>query len=257
MSKISLYVFLFVLPCLLVGCYTPESSGSKLMTMTTEAIPTFELKDEGEADIVEQMVNGRYEYRKNLQLLADYYMEAGNNLKYRWAKKELEGFDRPIKYHYIAEGAVAGAELKPKDMIYDADTLYGDARGLEKKARWLIFVNDSQLRLALAKYDQLIREYPTSDKIDDAAYRAAGIYEHFGEYSIAVLYYQRTYQWNPRTTEPATYREAYVLDIHLNHIAEALELYKVSLKDDNLPDYYRNFAEQRIAVFSDKEQDEQ
>ena len=57
-----------------------------------------------------------------------------------------------------------------------------------KKARELIIItNEDMLRVALDKYNQLIRKHPPSDKIDDAAYRAAGIYEYFKDYTIAIL----------------------------------------------------------------------
>ena len=55
------------------------------------------------------------------------------------------------------------------------------------------------LRAALRKYGELISQYPTSDKIDDAAYKMARIHEGFGDYTIALAFYQRAYQWDAAT----------------------------------------------------------
>ena len=92
--------------------------------------------------------------------------------------------------------------------------------------QFVVLKDENLLRMALDKYNQLISKFPTSDKIDDAAFRAAGIYEHFKDYSIAVQYYQRTYQWDPQTIYPAKYKAAFILDQRLHRRAEALQLYQ-------------------------------
>jgi tetratricopeptide (TPR) repeat protein len=132
-----------------------------------------------------------------------------------------------------------------------ADALYNEAVSLENKAGNLMLIkDDSMLRLALDKYNQLIKDYPTSDKIDDAAFHAAGIYEHFSDYTIAALYYQRVYEWDPGTSYPAKFKAAYVLDTYLHRRSEALELYKqavASIQRAGQHPQWRQFAENRIA----------
>jgi len=86
------------------------------------------------------------------------------------------------------------------------------------------------LYLAKDKFDALITNYPESDKIDDAAYRAGRIYDHFGDYRIAALYYQRTFQWNEKTRYPARSRAAYVMDKRLNEKEKALTFYQLAYK---------------------------
>ena len=59
----------------------------------------------------------------------------------------------------------------------------------------------------MGKYNQVIRQYPTSNKIGDAAYRIGDAHEHFKEYSIAALYFERAAQWDknikyPRVSRP-------------------------------------------------------
>jgi tetratricopeptide (TPR) repeat protein len=100
-------------------------------------------------------------------------------------------------------------------------------------------------------YTQLIRQYPTSDKIDDAAYQVAEIYESFKNYEIALLYYQRAYQWNPETPHPARFHAAVLLDKRLHRRDEALELYQEAvLHEGGRFDEWKVYGEKRIRELS-------
>jgi len=113
--------------------------------------------------------------------------------------------------------------------------------------------DEELLRVALEKYGQLIRQYPTSDKIDDAAHEMAGIYEHFRDYTIALKYYQRTYQWDPETPYAARFKAASILDKKLHRRAEALELYQEAVIKEAQYDEWKMFAEDRIEDLSRSE----
>jgi tetratricopeptide (TPR) repeat protein len=249
MAKTILTAVLIVLLNVLVSCNNGvDSSGAKLMIVRTKPIPVVEVAGAGETDIVEQVTNNRQAYRQSLELLVGHYTRMGNNMKLRWAKKELAGLDGVLQYNYIVEAGLAGPDLKASTQIFAADVFYAEALKLEEKAKGLFVIFDEGLlRRALDKYNQLIRYYPTSDKIDDAAYKAGRVYEHFKEYSIAVLYYQRTYQWDPETIHPAMFKAAYVLDRRMHRMAEALELYRQVVENEGLSINYREFAEMRIA----------
>jgi tetratricopeptide (TPR) repeat protein len=112
--------------------------------------------------------------------------------------------------------------------------------------------------LALEKYNRLIRQYPSSDKIDDAACKAGEIYEYFQDYSIALLYYKRSYQWDPDTTQPARFRSARILDKRLHRNAEALELYREAINTEGRYGQLRmwkEYAEKRIKALYKTEGD--
>jgi tetratricopeptide (TPR) repeat protein len=112
-----------------------------------------------------------------------------------------------------------------------------------------ILKDENSLRLALARYNQLIKNYPSSDKIDDAAYKAGVIYEYFKDYSIALLYYKSAYEWDPDGIYPARFRAARLLDKHLYRKDEALQLYQQAVKTEGRYERYREwkeFAEKRI-----------
>ena len=172
-------------------------------------------------------------------------------MKLEWAKNELAALDVIPQYNYIFEAGVAGPELKASASIPEADELYAQAVAMEDKAGMLLIVkNDNLLRKAIEKYNLLIKKYPSSDKIDDVAYKAAGIYEHFKDYTIAVLYYQRTYQWDAETPYPAQFKAAFILDYYLHRRAEALDQYQQaikSLKNEFEHVRWKVFAESRIA----------
>jgi tetratricopeptide (TPR) repeat protein len=250
MLRIAVTVAAVVMLAMLVGCQSEQGMGQLLPDRTNTPTTSQGVSDtliSSEADIVEQMAVNRQGYRRGLELLIQHYTSAGNNEKLRWAKKELEFLDRIPQYRYIIEAEVAGEDLKPTRSIPEADALYNTAVEIQRQAEpFVILKDDALLRLALDKYNQLIKKYPSSDKIDDAAYRAAGIYEYFKDYSIAVVYYQRTYQWNPETEQAARFHAAFILDRYLHRRAEALKLYQEAVQKESRHVDWRDFGERRI-----------
>jgi tetratricopeptide (TPR) repeat protein len=112
----------------------------------------------------------------------------------------------------------------------DANALYAEGLRLEEQAGPLLVIRDETLlKRALDKYNELISKYPKSDKISDAAFRMGGIYEYLKDYTNAVLNYQRAYQWNPQTPTVARFKAAYILDTQLGRRSEALQIYQEAL----------------------------
>ncbi len=244
-ESIGLIVLLIISLNVLVGCHGVDSGRSQYLPSPMKTISVIKA---GEADIIEKMATSRLSYRQYLESLVAHYKETGNNMKLNWAENELKKLNKMPQYNYIIEASIAGPDLKAKETNNEANYLYDEAYRLEKVAKKLILVVDENLlRVALDKYNQLIKQYPTSDKIDDAAYRAAGIFKYFKDYTIALLYYQRTYQWDPATIYPARFKAAYILDEHLSRRAEALELYQQAVQKDKLSKKQKRIAETRIA----------
>lgn len=246
-------VLLIVLLSVLVGCQSVDRGQGQLLPHNTRQIgpaTVVNIAGTSEADIVEQMAINRQAYRQGLELLAGYYVRTGNNMKLEWANRELTALNTMPKYNYIIDAVVASANLKVSASIPDADEIYYDALEIDKDAGSLpILKNQNQLRLALEKYREVIKNHPSSDKIDDAAYRMGVIHEYFNDYSIALLYFQRTFQWDPETIYPARFRAARVLDKNLHRNAEALQLYQQAVKIEGQFDKFREwteFAEKRI-----------
>lgn len=218
-------------------------------TVEEEVITTnFLVTDPGEIDLVEAMGKYRKGYRAALVKLVDYYSKTGNRTNLSRARSELKSYDQMRKYKYVTAAHIGGPELRALDLIVEADDLYAEAENLYKKATALVvIVDDGKMRLALNKCNEIITSYPTSDKIDDAAYMAGRIHEHFKDYIIAAIYFKRTFQWNVATRYPARSKAAYIMDKRLNKKEEALELYKLAYKYEK-ESYPANaeFAEKRI-----------
>jgi len=254
MARLVLSIVLIVLLSISVGCQQADSGKGRLMTDQDTAnigsVGSINLSQAGETDIVEQIVINRRQYQKGLEVLIRYYTKTGNNMKLNWAKKELDALGTIPQYKYIIEAEILPSNLRATTSIPEADDMFEDAVKLEKEARVLIITkNNVKLREALDTYDRLIRNYPTSDKIDDAAFNAGVIYEDFKDYSIALLYFKRAYQWDPETPHPARFRSARILDRRLHRNAEALELYREALNTEGKYGKYRiwvDFAQERI-----------
>lgn len=204
-----------------------------------------------EIDLVEQLAMHRRAYRQSLVLLVQHYNVVGDNRKQRWAQDELRALDRMPQYRYIIDAEVLPPALQASERIPAADELYLDAMATQREAEPIGILKDEELlRVALDKYNQMIRRYPTSDKIDDAVYRMAGIYEYFRDYEIALLCYQRAYQWDPDTPYPARFMAAQILDRRLHRRDEALKLYQEAvIKEAKFTDW-KNLGERRIRELS-------
>jgi len=231
-----------------IGCQTTDSGrGQRVPTYAGTLPSAVSVAGIGEVDIIEQVTVTRQAYLQSLQTLVGYYTTTGNHMKLTWAKRELRALDTMPKYKYIPDAEPAGPDLEASALIPEADQLYREGDQLEKKAGPLPFgKNENQLRLALAKYNQVIREHPSSDKIDDAAFKAGGIYQYLKDYTIALLYYQRAYQWDSETIHPARFRAAFILDKYLHRRAEALALYQEAMKRGIEHAEWREYAQRRI-----------
>jgi tetratricopeptide (TPR) repeat protein len=242
---------------LLIGCQPSDRSLGQRLPQRTSYAPAADGASEvvgstDEVDLVEQVSKFRREYRRSLELLTQHYTVTGDNKKFGWAKEELRALDRMPQYRYIVDAEVLPATLSASERIPAADELYLAARETKRQAEPIgILKDEEQLRVAREMYNELIRKYPTSDKIDDAAYEVADIYEYFKDYEIALLYYQRAYQWDPDTPYPARFHAAMLLDKRLHRRDEALELYQEAvLQEGDRYDEWKMYGEKRIRELS-------
>ena len=260
MTRTVITVAIISLLVMTMGCQ-PSDRGlaQRLPQRTTYAAPTggasAAVGSTDEVDLVEQVSTFRRDYRHSLELLTQHYTVVGENRKLGWAQEELRALDRMPQYRYIIDAEVLPANLVAAERVLAADELYKDAVETQRQAEPIGILKDhEQLRIAREKYNQLIRQYPTSDKIDDAAYRVADIYEYFKAYEIALLYYQRAYQWDPATSNPARFHAAVLLDKRLHRRDEALELYQEAvLREGGKYADWKTYGEKRIRELSSSE----
>jgi tetratricopeptide (TPR) repeat protein len=225
----------------------PQRS-SPYMSNLADPPLTVSASNSNEIDLVEKMTTHRQAYRRGLEELIQYYDTAGNHQKMTWARDEMTALDRIPQYRYFVVAEMP-ENLRASERIPAADQLYAEAEQLRRDAGPLLpapLKNEEMLRAALDKYSQVISQYSTSDKIDDAAYRMAEIHDYFGDYTLAVTAYQRAYQWDPSTPFPARFKAAFLLDRKLHSRAEALKIYQEAILKESQYTDYRLMAERRV-----------
>lgn len=255
MARIAIISTIIALIIFGFGCNT---AGPDAPIISATAYDPVDLSTMNEIDLVEKVAMNRQEYKRSLQLLRDFYATSGNNRKLLWARRELSSLERIPEYAYVQD-TVPGPDLQARVSDPAATALYRDAQELQRESGLNLpggitmpyIRNDNQLRLALDKYVSLIRRYPSSDKIDDAAFQAGYILEHFGDYDIALTYYRRAFQWDQRTPYPARFRAAYLLDNRLRQKADALDLYQEAMDTEGVrfPQWNR-YAQERIQTLT-------
>ena len=255
MTRISLIAALILLAVFLMGCESPRTRDAHLLELPApvniDQGGIYLAPEAREVDYVENLAASRNAYRQALVGLLDYYRTVGNATKLRWAQTELQTFDQMVHYQYVQPAEWVPENLTASDSIEAADTLYQEARSLYNESGGMIIVADrTKLQQALGLFNQLIQQYPTSDKIDDAAYRAGRIYEFLNNFELAAVYYQRAFQWNEATPYPARFRAAKVMDQKLRMRSAALALYRETVAKESRYSDNVEFAKERIAELS-------
>jgi TolA-binding protein len=177
-------------------------------------------------ELVERLLAARRDYQTMLEQLRGYYIRANDVERARWAEDELRQYHRINKQAYRLELDVPPPTLQAAYNIREANDLY--RRGMAYKDKgWGMDYIDNQRRAEIL-FQQILSNYPTSDKIDDAAYQLGDIYESKAcrQYRRAAAYFERCVQWNPNTQFDARLRAARLYDKMLNERAHAIELYK-------------------------------
>jgi TolA-binding protein len=106
--------------------------------------------------------------------------------------------------------------------IEEANILFKDAMMYKKS-----FSKENRVT-AIKRLEKLMEEYPDSDKVDDAAFVIAEIYEsgYFGDYESAAKYYIKSYQLNPLIEQPALLKAAEIYERKLADLNKARAIYK-------------------------------
>jgi tetratricopeptide (TPR) repeat protein len=237
-----------------IGCESNTGRSQQLpqrtnpyLTTSQEPLPLTSPSSSDQIELVEQMTTHRQAYRRSLQALIQHYDAAGDHQKVTWAKTELDALDRIPMYRYIVEAQVFPQTLRATERIPAADQLYQEAEEVRRKAGVMPVLKDEEiLRAALDKYGQVIRQHPTSDKIDDAAFKMGEIHEYFNDFVLALSFYQRAYQWDTATPYPARFKAANILDRRLRQRAQAVELYQEAIIKEAQFESWRIPAERRV-----------
>ena len=210
--------------------------------------PAQSLEGVSEAALVEQVVAARRSWQGKLGELADLYRRKGLNFKLALVSNIQRRFFPERTYAYFLEAEIPPASLRPKDVIPEADALFKRALKLHESGKPLPLITDyPKQRRALQLFLRLIREYPTSTKIAEAAFYIGEIYkEYFNENIRAVKWYERAWQWDPHILKPARFQAAVVYDLRLAQYGKALELYRQVIDREPFNQSNVDFARNRI-----------
>jgi TolA-binding protein len=179
-----------------------------------------------DVEMVERLLSVRRDYQLILENLRAHYMATGDIEHARWAEDELVQYHRIPKHPYRLELDLPPPSLQGNNNIPEANDLYRRAMHFKDKG-WGTDYLDNQRRAELL-FQQMLTNYPQSDKISDAAYQLGDIYESkaFHMYDRAAGYFERCFQWNPKTQFDARLRAARLYDRMLNERNRAIEIYK-------------------------------
>lgn len=230
----------------------PESE-ARLFAQLEEHEPAYPT-DPQEADLVERVVSTRGHYHDALRALRDYYAAHGYHTKTRWADTELAGVQRVQPFRYLLDAEVPPANLRATEAIAEADALFEEGKSLMRRGGHGVpgVRRQEHLLEAIQTFRTLIEQYPSSDKIDDAAFEIAEIYRHQfrGQERLAVQWYERAWTWDPQTPYPARYNAAVLYDYRLLDRQRALELYQNVVSNETASSLNVRLASRRIDELS-------
>ncbi|HSW44838.1 MAG TPA: hypothetical protein VLM89_04640 [Phycisphaerae bacterium] len=223
-------------------------------------VPDIPIADRTEVDLVEEMMLHRTMYARYLRALVQFYSEHGNNEKATWARTELSDLTLHVKpYSYVPDAELPAAKIGPTTSIAEADKLYNDGMALMKKGGhgFPALFNQETMKQALAKLKELVNRFPSSDKTDDACFFIGEIHKEYFEEkdnTIAVEWYKRALDLNPRTPHPVRFQTAVIYDYRLHEREEALRWYnRVLTEEPDMEKSNTEFAKLRIRQLTTEE----
>jgi tetratricopeptide (TPR) repeat protein len=205
----------------------------------------------GDLEMVEHLLASRREYQNTLESLRAYYIGVGDVEKARWAEEELVQYHRINKYPFRLDLVVPPPTLPGDKNIPEANQLYLQAVKYKDRGYGQDYI-DNQHRAELL-LQQLLTNYPQSDKISLTAYQLGDIYESkpFRQYDHAALYFERCFQWDPRTQSDARLRAARLYERYQSERGHALEIYRSITTNDIDPKRVEE-AQRKVTELSKK-----
>lgn len=204
-----------------------------------------------EVNAAKRVINARGEYRTSLEALRGLYANNGDNEKLKWVEDEIRQYHRVPKHAYVLDLDVPGPGLRAEQNIPAANELYRRAMEYKDRGFGSDYI-DNQIRSELL-LQQLINQYPTSNRIGDSAYQLGDIYESkaYRQYRRAAAYFERSFQWNPNTQFDGRLRAARIHDKALNERGRAIELYKAVTAHETDPKRLQE-AQRRLGELNER-----
>ncbi len=183
-----------------------------------------------EIRITNSITLARENYKNALEELIQYYLDIGNNMRLKKARKELKELSKVPQLSYVLPSGET-TNISPSKNIEEANILFQDGKAYKNPLN--IIKKKAKLVSAASRFKKILDDYPESDKADDASYELAEIYEgyYFKDYEVAAYYYVKCYNLNENTDKPARFKAARVYDKHLKDYEEAVKNYRKVLEN--------------------------
>jgi TolA-binding protein len=178
-------------------------------------------------------MRARKEYQDSLMSLREHYLKGADQERTKWVEEELLSYHRISKRAYRLDLDVPPPTLQPIHNQQEANDLFRQAMSYKGKG-WFT-EHDDNLRRAELLFQQLLTNYPQSNKISITAYQLGEIYESrtFKQYRRSAQYFERCFQWDTNTTTDSRLRAARLYDRTLQERGRAIQLYRDVASSDH------------------------
>jgi tetratricopeptide (TPR) repeat protein len=201
--------------------------------------------------LIEWVAAARKAYASAVGDLAALYERQGRTVRAKIIRAIEKRFDPVRTYLYYLDAEIPGPDLRPVEMIPEAEDLFSRAYKLYIDGKGILhtFVTTDykKEREALMLFRELIAKYPRCTRIALAAYYIGDIYkEYFNEDVRAVKWYERAWQWDANVSEPARFQAATVYDYRLKNVEKAVECYEAAIQHEQFNQSNVQWAQRRI-----------
>ena len=200
-----------------------------------------------ERELVKKVHQTRDAYQAALERLRAYYVHVSNSENLHWSEQELTDYHQTPKHPYILDLDLPSKNLKPDKSIPKANRMFRQA--LDWLQRPSLVDRDDNYKRAELLFRRLLRDYPTSDKLDETCYYLGEIYssKYFQHYRRAAAFYEQVILYEPNTNLDARLQAARVYERHISNHRRAIELYQEVLRHEVDPEQTRE-ARRRLDV---------
>ena len=188
------------------------------------------LASANEALLVEYVVGARRAYLKAVDSLMSVYQGDQDRNGIKRVQSVLDAFNPVHTYLYYLTAEIPSPRLRGLKRMIPATEAFDEALTIYKSATkpWVIGrASTVKHAAALKAFRRIIEKYPESNKISRCAFFIAEINRTYDEYERAAMWYDRSWQWNPQTPDPARYRAATLYDFKLKNPRKALAYYQM------------------------------
>src|SRR5438093_13765099 len=134
-------------------------------------------RDNSDIELVEKLLVARRDYQRTLELLRAHYIQVGDWEHAKWDEDELLEYHRMNHQAYRLDLDVPPPTLQASVNIPEANKLIMKAKQYKDKTfNFGSDYVDNQRRIEIV-LQQLLTQYPQSNKISEAAYMLGDLYE--------------------------------------------------------------------------------